>query len=177
VEAVEKEQGGLFYLDGPGGSGKTFIECLSLAYVCSQGRVAIAVASSGIAALLLQNGQTAHHCFQIPLELKPTSTCSIGAQSDQATLFCHVELIIWDEAITQHNLCFVVVDQLLKDLRHNTCPFGGVVVVFAGMSAGCRNKTLTTKGDYRQCLPVIPKGCRLNKTDARCNNLHNCLLA
>ena len=45
-----------FFIDGPGGIGKTFLYNTMLAKVRSQGQIALAMASSGIAALLLQGG-------------------------------------------------------------------------------------------------------------------------
>ena len=47
-----------FCIDGPGGTGKTFLYNTTLAKVRSQGQIALAMASSGIAALLLQGGRT-----------------------------------------------------------------------------------------------------------------------
>ena len=56
MDCVENGSQGVFFVDGPGGTGKTFLyECL-LAKVRSQHKIALAVASSGIAALLLQGG-------------------------------------------------------------------------------------------------------------------------
>jgi CO dehydrogenase nickel-insertion accessory protein CooC1 len=49
-----------FFVDGLGGTGKTFLYSCLLSTVRAQGRVVIAVASSGIAALLLDGGRTAH---------------------------------------------------------------------------------------------------------------------
>jgi hypothetical protein len=62
VEALEENQIGrkLFFIDGPGGTGKSTLLSHILAYVRYQGKIAIAVASSGIAALLLPGGRTAH---------------------------------------------------------------------------------------------------------------------
>jgi len=48
--AVENGQGGIFFLDGFGGTGKTFVINLILAKLRSERKIAIAVASSGIAA-------------------------------------------------------------------------------------------------------------------------------
>jgi ATP-dependent DNA helicase PIF1 len=76
--------GGLFFIDGPGGTGKTFVENLLLAYVRSKRQIALAVASSGIASLLLDGGRTAHSRFKIPIELHSHSQCSISAQSHLA---------------------------------------------------------------------------------------------
>ena len=42
-----------FFIDGPGGTGKTFLYNTLLNKVRSQGRIPLVMASSGIAALLL----------------------------------------------------------------------------------------------------------------------------
>ncbi len=54
-------------IDGPGGTGKTFLYNLLLGRVCCEGHVALVVASSGIVALLLDGGRTAHSRFKIPV--------------------------------------------------------------------------------------------------------------
>ncbi|XP_044599590.1 uncharacterized protein LOC123275503 [Cotesia glomerata] len=58
--AVSAGQGGFFFLDAPGGTGKTFLISLILAKIRSNNGIALAVASSGIAATLLDGGRTAH---------------------------------------------------------------------------------------------------------------------
>ena len=50
---------GRFFLDAPGGTGKTFLIRLILATIRSQNNIALALASSGIAATLLPGGRTA----------------------------------------------------------------------------------------------------------------------
>ena len=54
-----------FFILSCGGCGKSYVNNLMLAYVRSQGRQAIAVASSGIASLLLDDGSDAHSAFGI----------------------------------------------------------------------------------------------------------------
>ncbi|GBM58232.1 hypothetical protein AVEN_199711-1 [Araneus ventricosus] len=49
-----------FFLDGPAGTGKTFVYSTLLHAVRGKGDQAIAVASTGIAATLLSGGRTAH---------------------------------------------------------------------------------------------------------------------
>jgi hypothetical protein len=56
-----------FFVDGLGGTGKTFLYSYLLSTVRAQGRVAVTVASSGIATLLLDGGYTAHSRFKIPV--------------------------------------------------------------------------------------------------------------
>lgn len=70
-----------FFVDGPGGTGKTFLYDTLLAAVRGRGLVAEAVASSGVAALLLRGGATAHMRFKIPINLAANSTCTCGCFS------------------------------------------------------------------------------------------------
>jgi hypothetical protein len=76
-----------FFVDGLGNTGKTFLYSCLLSTVRAQGWVAIAVASSGIAALLLDGGRTAHSHFKIPVQgLNNTSTCYISRDSELVAL-------------------------------------------------------------------------------------------
>ncbi|SGY17572.1 BQ5605_C015g07823 [Microbotryum silenes-dioicae] len=134
----------VFFLLAPGGTGKTFVENALLDTVRARGDQAIAVASSGVAALLLKGGHTAHSTFRIPLDTSPTLTCPVDRESDLALMLRTTKLIIWDEAPMAHRFAVEAVDRLLRDLRETEELFGGVTTVFAG--------------DFRQCLPVVPKG-------------------
>lgn len=58
----------LYFLDGPGGSGKSFLYNTILGKLRSDGKICFAVASSGIAAELIFGGRTAHSTFKIPTE-------------------------------------------------------------------------------------------------------------
>ncbi|KAF9490087.1 hypothetical protein BDN71DRAFT_1400539 [Pleurotus eryngii] len=68
TESVEKDLGHIFFLDGPGGMGKTFIYNTLCNQVRSEGWIVLCVASSGIAALLMPGGRTAHSQFKIPID-------------------------------------------------------------------------------------------------------------
>ena len=71
LDAVQNgERGGrrCFFLNGPAGTGKTFVYDALLASVRRHGRVALATAASGIAALLLPGGTTAHGRFKITVK-------------------------------------------------------------------------------------------------------------
>ncbi|KAG8235350.1 hypothetical protein J437_LFUL015859 [Ladona fulva] len=59
-DLISSERGGIFFLDAPGGTGKTFLINLLLAEIRANKEIAIAVASSGIASTLLDGGRTAH---------------------------------------------------------------------------------------------------------------------
>lgn len=81
---VDADQGGFFFLDAPGGTGKTFLISLILAKTRSQQKIALAIASSGIAATLLDGGQTAHSALKLPLDIhnKPNAMCNIKKKAE-----------------------------------------------------------------------------------------------
>ncbi|GMF51137.1 unnamed protein product [Phytophthora fragariaefolia] len=123
------------------------------------GAIAIAVASSGIAASLLMGGRTAHSTFKIPLKLDEKSVCSIHKQSKWKKLFQEASLIIWDEAPMTHRHAFEAVDRSLRDVLNNDeDPFGG--------------KTVVLSGDFRQILPVAVRGTPAETIDACLKSSH-----
>ena len=93
---LESGEGGILFLDAPGGTGKTYLINLLLAKVRSRSQVALAVASSGIAATLLEGGRTAHFMFALPLDLQTRDEpmCAIKHDSDKACLMRQVTFIV-----------------------------------------------------------------------------------
>lgn len=67
----------LFFVYGHGGTGKTFLWKTIICALRGIGQVVLAVASSGIASLLLPRGRTAHSRFKIPIDVDDLSTCEI----------------------------------------------------------------------------------------------------
>ena len=121
----------------------------------------LAVASFGIAALLLLGGRTAHSRFQIPIIVIEESTYGIKQGTHAAELMTKVSLIIWDEALMAHRNCFEAVDHSLRDLLRFT-DINSVDKTFGG-------KAIVLGGDFRQILPVIAKGHREDIVDASVN--------
>ena len=78
TRCVQQNISKIFFLDGPGGTGKIFLYNLILAQVRSQNRIALAMASSGLAALLLSKGRTAHSRLAIGLNLDEGSVCNFA---------------------------------------------------------------------------------------------------
>ncbi|XP_019149843.1 PREDICTED: uncharacterized protein LOC109146643 [Ipomoea nil] len=159
---VETEKGGMYFVYGYGGTGKIFLWKTISAALRSKGEVVLNVASSGIASLLLLGGRTAHSRFAIPLGVNEDSTCNIKQGSPLAELIIKSKLIIWDEAPMMHKHCFEALDRTMRDLmrfknsRSSTMTFGG--------------KTVVLGGDFRQILPVIPKGTRQDIIQASINS-------
>ncbi|OWZ09495.1 Helitron helicase [Phytophthora megakarya] len=155
IEAVNHPVDGqkLFFVDGPGGTGKSFLLEQMLAHVRLQKKVAIAVASSGIAATLLTGGHTAHSTFRIPLKLSEFSTCSLPWQSQKANLIRNASLIIWYKAPMMQRACFEAVDRSFCDIMKNDLEsFGGKVMVFSG--------------DHPQILAVLKDATRAETLEA-----------
>ncbi|KZP16117.1 hypothetical protein FIBSPDRAFT_749219, partial [Athelia psychrophila] len=95
VDSVIQETGQMFFLNGPGGTGKTFVYNTICHRIRGEGWIVLCVASSGIAALLLRGGRTAHSMFKIPVEgLTEESHCSIPKEGMVAGLLRMTRLII-----------------------------------------------------------------------------------
>ncbi|XP_035831967.1 uncharacterized protein LOC118481008 [Helianthus annuus] len=126
------------------------------------GEVVLNVASSGIASLLLDGGRTAHSWFVIPININENSICSIEPNTELGDLIKRARLIIWDEAPMTHKHCFKALDRTMRDISRSSQPnmqskpFGGKVILFGG--------------DFRQILPVIPKGTRTMIVNASLNS-------
>ncbi|XP_035834922.1 uncharacterized protein LOC118483334 [Helianthus annuus] len=152
MAAVGRGKGGVFFVYGYGGTGKTFLWKTLAASIRCNGHIVINVASSGIASLLLSRGRTAHSRFHIPINLNEDSVCHIKPNFEIANLLNEAKLIIWDEAPMVHKHAFEALDRTLKDVlsvsdSHNSeIPFGGKAIVFGG--------------DFRQILPVVQNGSR-----------------
>ncbi|XP_071704334.1 uncharacterized protein [Rutidosis leptorrhynchoides] len=162
ITTVDQQAAGLYFVYRYGGTGKTFVWKTLAAAIRSRGDIVINVASSGIAALLLTGGRTAHSRFSIPINILEDSFCSIQPDSELAKLLNQAKLIIWDEAPMMHKHCFEAFDRTMRDIirpqaKHK--PFGGKVVVFSG--------------DFRQILPVIQRGTRAEIVNA---SLHSSYL-
>ena len=104
MHAITSQSGGLYFLDAPGGTGKTFLISLILATIRSRKNIALAIASSGIAATLLDGGRTAHSALKLPLNMQitETPTCNINKNSRMGKVLQSCQLIIWDECTMAH---------------------------------------------------------------------------
>ncbi|KAL3628085.1 hypothetical protein CASFOL_028187 [Castilleja foliolosa] len=162
MSVVESNNGGMFFVYGYGGTGKTYLWRTLSAALRSKGHIVLNVASSGIASLLLPGGRTAHSRFGIPLNPHEGSDCNIRKGTPLADLIIQCKLIIWDEAPMMHKYCFEAVNNSLQDIiedidsANKDKPFGGKTVVFGG--------------DFRQILFVVPKGSRQDIVNATINS-------
>ncbi|GFW67307.1 ATP-dependent DNA helicase [Trichonephila clavipes] len=137
-----------YFLDSPGGTRKTFLINLLLAKIRCERSIAIAVASSGIAATLIDGGKTAHSAFKLPpiSHHSESVNCNISKQSDMAHVLREAKLIIWDECTIAHKKGIEALNRTLQDIRGCNQMMGGLTVLLSG--------------DFRQTLPVVLRGTR-----------------
>ncbi|WOK97612.1 hypothetical protein Cni_G06320 [Canna indica] len=128
----------------------------------SKGDIVLNVASSGITSLLLPNRRTVYSRFKISISINESSTCNIKQNSAHAKLINKAKLIIWDESLMVTKFCFEAPDRCLKDILrysenyNSSLPFEEKVVVLGG--------------DFKQIVPVIPKGSRQDIVHATINS-------
>jgi hypothetical protein len=82
IEHVINKKGRVFFVDGPGGIGKTFLYRFLIATVQSKGLIAVATTTSGIEAPIMPGGRTTHSVFKIPIKISDGSICKFSKQSD-----------------------------------------------------------------------------------------------
>ncbi|CAH9123167.1 unnamed protein product [Cuscuta epithymum] len=152
MAAVHARKGGVFFVDGPGGTGKSFVYRCLLAATRTNKWIALATASSGIAASILPGGRTAHSRFKLPFDGEAKNICNIGKQSAEARLLREARLILWDEASMANRMLVESLDTTMRDILSVDELFGGRVMVFGG--------------DFRQTLPVVRSGTRHDFIDA-----------
>ncbi|XP_027098885.2 uncharacterized protein [Coffea arabica] len=76
---VYENKNGAFFVDGPGETGKSFLYRALLADIRSKGYIALAIATSGIAASILFGGRTAHSRQTLPVVRKGSQSETIAA--------------------------------------------------------------------------------------------------
>ncbi|XP_024993067.1 ATP-dependent DNA helicase PIF1-like [Cynara cardunculus var. scolymus] len=134
------------------GTGKTYLYKALLANIRSRGLIALATASSGVAANNMLEGRTAHSRFKISLNHDNNSMRNIKKQSGTAKLLRDAKIIIWDEASMAKRQTVEALDRTMQDITGVTLPFGGKIMVMGG--------------DFRQVLPVVRRGTRAQIVDS-----------
>ncbi|XP_056690321.1 uncharacterized protein [Spinacia oleracea] len=152
IDHVVRGKAGAFFIDGPGGTGKTFLYNSLYAEVLLMKKVVLPTATLGIAASNIPFGRTAHSRFKIPVDSESSLACDVPKQGSLAALIKETTLIIWDEASMAKKENIESLDLLLRDLCNPNALFGGKLVVFGG--------------DFHQVLPVFPRKTQQEEVEA-----------
>ncbi|XP_011678644.2 ATP-dependent DNA helicase PIF1-like [Strongylocentrotus purpuratus] len=132
-----------FFIDGPGGTGKTTMYNRLIATFHKKNLKVSATAYTGIAATLLHKGQTIHSFYKLPVPIDERSTCNVPPDTQQAQKVRDTDLFIIDEASMVPKHALDAINMMLQDVMDNDKLFGGKIVLLGG--------------DFRQVLPVIPR--------------------
>lgn len=133
----------LFFLDGPAGSGKTYLFNTLICYLRGQRRSVQTFAATDIAASLLDNAQNVRRGLQIPNDSDEESEMTV--YSDESEKIKAASLLILDECamLSKHSL--LAIDRLLKRIMNDRRSFGG--------------KWLVLSGDFRQTITFPAEMC------------------
>ena len=146
LNSVSNSEGKIIALDAPGGTGKSFVLNQVLNQVRYENKVALATASSGIAATLLPKGTTFHSRTKCPIILNEDSMLNVSENDSTAALLRMAVLLVIDEITMMNRYALEAADRTLQWLRQSQQAFGGLTVVLSG--------------DWRQILTVVPHGSR-----------------
>ena len=91
--------------------GKTFLYTALINVLRGERRSVLAVAWTGIAAILLPGGLTCHTAFRLPLDLQCDSTCKLTKKEKEKLL--RTDVIIWDEASMAEKYALETIDRTL----------------------------------------------------------------
>lgn len=133
----------VFFIDGPGGSGKTYLYITLINYFLARNEKVLTMAWTGIAALLLPGGMTTHRTFHLPRNFQNIQSCALNSESEKRKLR-EADVIFIDEGSMLPKKALEIIHETLCDLCENQHPFG--------------NKLVIMGGDFRQILPVLKYG-------------------
>jgi hypothetical protein len=134
VNAVLNAENRLFFLQGRGGVGKTFLIKYVTASLRSLGKVVWCCATTGIAAINFQRGSTMHHLFKLQLNTSDSDSYknNVLSRSDRAHTLRNLDLIVIDEISMCSGINFTLISKILQDVRNNTKPMGGITMLGSG---------------------------------------------
>lgn len=135
-----------FFIDGPGGSGKTYLYNVFMSYYRGNNETVLPFATTGISSLLLKGGRTVHSGLKIPIPCYEEAVITMKNNSKEAIKIRNSKLIIIDEVSMLLRFSLVYINRLLQNIMSNTYPFGGKAIILGG--------------DFRQTLPVVINGSR-----------------
>jgi hypothetical protein len=129
------------FVDGPGGTGKTFLFKVICHLVRSRSLVILASAWLGVAASLLEGGRTIHNTFGLTVPYDKESKTQIRGRSKRAVTLQNHAVTLCDEASMIPGYFLTELDRMLQDFTNTKLVFGNKIILFSG--------------DFRQTLPII----------------------
>ena len=125
MTSLSNANGDLFFVDAPGGTGKTFLINTILNAVRADGHIAVATALSAVASKLLEGGTTLHSRLKVPIDIKKDSLCSFTNLCGTGKVFILASLLIIDETCMGHRHIFEAIDRSVNLTDRNLQIFAG----------------------------------------------------
>jgi PIF1-like helicase len=154
IEAVEctstptEDKVRMYFMDGPGGTGKTFTVQHVLDVLRLRGHICLVCATTALAVGLYEEGHTLHALGKLSIMKRSSDSVStlVKESSQRAELLRDAALIVIDELCSLHRSNLEVFVDLLERI-------------------GSKATVLLT-GDFRQIAPVVAFGSRASVADA-----------
>jgi hypothetical protein len=141
----------LMFVQGNAGTGKTNLGKKMLSYARSKQKLSFAIASSGLAANLYENGMTAHGFAQVEVrdaidleddeDSKYHVKCLLSDKPQRLELIKHTRFILWDEFPSND-----------KEVFH--------AMYYESAFNEFKGKILICVGDFKQIPPVVLHGSK-----------------
>jgi hypothetical protein len=135
-----------YIIQGQGGSGKTAISKLIIAYARSQGHLVQGCASTAFAASNYKDFYTAHSLFEIPvvddieaIEEGYDHRSNLDKKPQRLELLMNTRVIVWDEISNQNIIDFMAAYKALDSFK---------------------NHIVLIEGDKNQTAPVVERGTK-----------------
>nr|XP_013180910.1 unnamed protein product [Papilio xuthus] len=148
ISSVDQGSGSVFFLDGPAGTGKTYLYNVLSSYLKKINKTTIQLATTGIAADLLEDGRTVHSGMKLPVPLTESSVSRLQPFTPEAERVIGASLILIDEVSMMSKYALDAIDEVLRRLHRSNAVFGG--------------KTILLGGDFRQTANIVLKGTPLD---------------
>lgn len=154
-------------LTGPAGSGKTFVLNQFIRHAKSVGKHVSVTATTGLAATHL-GGNTIHSWSGIGIHDRLPKYFYDDMKKGRRETIEKTDVLIVDEVSMLHDYRLDMIDQILRQVRRDDTPFGGIQVVFCGdffqlppVERGSDRANFIVEAEvWRQIDPVI---CYLNE--------------
>ncbi|PIC25660.1 hypothetical protein B9Z55_018506 [Caenorhabditis nigoni] len=140
----------LFFIDGPGGSGKTYLYTVICNLLIGRKFKIVCSAWTGIASCLLPFGRTTASLFKLNIS-EECKNSLIKLNSAQAKVLRELDVLILDECSMIPKYALQTIDEVLREVTGIDKPFGGKIVILGG--------------DFRQVLPVVRRGSKSDQID------------
>ena len=150
TSTIEEGISGLYFIQGIGGSGKSTLCKKIMAWARSIGKLCLGCASTGLAATIYENFNTAHSLFKYPViedqdrDEDREIQCQLKPNSNRYQLLKAANLIVWDEFPSNHKEVFEAAYRALN---------------------GFQNQVVICFGDFRQ-IALVQNGSRLQVVNA-----------